>query len=47
MSAIDRIMYDTIYRISKPRWDDGSIPPQVAQLWSCPEKVDTKNDAIQ
>jgi SAM-dependent methyltransferase len=34
MSAIDRIMYDTIYRISKPRWDDGSIPPQVAQLAS-------------
>ena len=32
MSAIEKIMYDAIYRITKPRWNDGAIPPQVAQL---------------
>ncbi len=34
MSVIDRIMYELAYRISKPRWDDDQIPPQVAQLVS-------------
>jgi cyclopropane fatty-acyl-phospholipid synthase-like methyltransferase len=34
MSAIDRITYELAYRLSKPRWDDGQIPPQVAQLVS-------------
>jgi 2-polyprenyl-3-methyl-5-hydroxy-6-metoxy-1,4-benzoquinol methylase len=34
VAAIDRLMYELIYRISKPRWDDGSIPAQVAQLAS-------------
>lgn len=32
MGAIDSLMYDLIYRITRPRWDDGSIPPQVVQL---------------
>ncbi len=32
MAAIDRIMYDLMYQFSTPRWDDGRIPPQVAQL---------------
>jgi len=27
-------MYDLIYRTTQPRWDDGRIPPQVAQLAS-------------
>ncbi len=35
MSTSDQIMYETIYRISRPRWDDGQIPPQVTQLVSC------------
>ena len=34
MTVIDRFMYDLIYRISNPRWDDGSIPAQVAELAS-------------
>ncbi len=34
MSAINWIMYELSYRISKPRWDDGQVPPQVAQLAS-------------
>ena len=32
MGAIDSLVYEMIYRIIRPRWDDGSIPPQVAQL---------------
>lgn len=34
MAVMDRILYDLIYRISKPKWDDGSIPSAVAQLAS-------------
>lgn len=34
MSAFDRIMYELIYRFSKPRWDNDQIPLQVAQLAS-------------
>ncbi len=34
MAAIEQTMYEVIYRIFKPRWDDGSIPSQVAQLAS-------------
>lgn len=34
MAAIDRMIYELTYRISKPRWDDGSIPSPVAQLAS-------------
>ena len=34
MSISDQIMYEAVYRISKPRWDDGQIPPQVTQLAS-------------
>ncbi|MGD0575237.1 MAG: class I SAM-dependent methyltransferase [Anaerolineales bacterium] len=41
MAAIDRIIYELIYRISKPRWDDGTIPSQVAQLAS--NKGKTRN----
>jgi hypothetical protein len=25
-------MYDLLYRITRPRWEDGSLPPQVAKL---------------
>ncbi len=32
MTAIDRIVYELAYRVTKPRWDDGQVPPQVAQL---------------
>lgn len=34
MTAIDQFMYDLIYLISNPRWDDGTIPAQVAELAS-------------
>ena len=34
MAAIEQTMYEVIYRIVKPRWDDGNIPAQVAQLAS-------------
>lgn len=34
MAAIDRIFYEIAYRISRPRWDDGQIPPQLTQLIS-------------
>ncbi|HVP20770.1 MAG TPA: class I SAM-dependent methyltransferase [Anaerolineaceae bacterium] len=34
MAIIDRIMYEVLYRVSKPRWDDNQIPPQVVQLVS-------------
>jgi 2-polyprenyl-3-methyl-5-hydroxy-6-metoxy-1,4-benzoquinol methylase len=34
MATLDRIMYDLMYRISKPRWDDEKIPPQVEKLSS-------------
>jgi len=32
MTTFDQIMYEFLYRISKPRWDDGIIPAQVSQL---------------
>jgi len=41
MVAIEQVMYEVIYRISKPRWDDGSIPSQVAELAS--HKGKTRN----
>ncbi len=34
LAAIDRILYELAYRVSKPRWDDGRIPAQAAQLAS-------------
>jgi SAM-dependent methyltransferase len=34
MMALNWVFYDLIYRISKPPWDDGTIPSQVAQLAS-------------
>jgi SAM-dependent methyltransferase len=34
MVAIDKVMYELIYRISKPNWDDGEVPPQIIQLAS-------------
>jgi SAM-dependent methyltransferase len=34
MAPIDRLIYELIYRTSRPRWDDGAIPSQVAQLAS-------------
>ena len=39
MLAIGQIMYDLIYRTTQPRWDDGKIPPQVAQLAARPGKT--------
>ena len=39
MAAIEQTMYEVIYRIVKPRWDDGNIPSQVAQLTSHPGKT--------
>jgi len=41
MVAIEQVMYEVIYRISKPRWDDGSIPSQVAELASHKGKQET------
>ena len=41
MATTGQILYDLIYRIYKPRWDDGKIPPQVALLASRAGK--TKN----
>jgi SAM-dependent methyltransferase len=32
MTVIDQVLYDLMYRISKPVWDDSNIPAQVAQL---------------
>ncbi len=32
MTVIDQMMYDLMYRVSKPGWDDDSIPDQVVQL---------------
>lgn len=34
MIAINKTMYELIYRVSKPRWDDNTVPPQVIQLAS-------------
>ncbi|MDR3574988.1 MAG: class I SAM-dependent methyltransferase [Anaerolineaceae bacterium] len=39
MTVIDRMMYDVMYRISKPVWDDGRVPPQVVQLASLKGKT--------
>jgi SAM-dependent methyltransferase len=41
MSAFNWITYELAYRLSKPPWDNGQIPPQVAQLVS--SKVHTGN----
>ena len=32
MATPGQIMYELIYRITQPRWDDGNVPPQVARL---------------
>lgn len=34
MAVLDRIMYELQYRVARPRWDDGQVPPQVARLVS-------------
>ena len=39
MAAIEQTMYEVIYRIVKPRWDDGNIPAPVAQLASHQRKT--------
>ena len=39
MATIEQTKYEVIYRIVKPRWDDGNIPSQVAQLASHPGKT--------
>ena len=39
MTDAGQLMYEMIYRMSTPRWDDGEIPPQVAQLACQPGKT--------
>ena len=34
MAVIDQVLYELMYRISKPGWDDSNVPPQVAHLAS-------------
>jgi 2-polyprenyl-3-methyl-5-hydroxy-6-metoxy-1,4-benzoquinol methylase len=44
MTVIDQVLYDLMYRFSKPGWDDSNIPAQVAQLASHKSKTRTALD---
>ena len=39
MTILDRMMYDIMYRVSQPRWDDNNIPTQVAELAAQTDKT--------